>query len=50
MIVNLVCVEKHSTIKTTEQFDIPLKNSKNGLLLITKIIFVLMLIIKPKIR
>ena len=25
MIVNLICVEKHSTIKTAEQFDIPLK-------------------------
>ena len=26
MIVNLICIEKHSTIKTAEQFDIPLKN------------------------
>ena len=25
MIVNLICNEKHSTIKTAEQFDIPLK-------------------------
>lgn len=25
MIVNLICIEKHSTIKTAEQFDIPLK-------------------------
>lgn len=25
MIVNLIIVEKHSTIKTAEQFDIPLK-------------------------
>lgn len=25
MIVNLICVEKHSTIKTAQQFDIPLK-------------------------
>ena len=25
MIVNLICVEKHSTIKTAKQFDIPLK-------------------------
>ena len=25
MIVNLICVEKHSTIKTAEQFGIPLK-------------------------
>ena len=25
MIVNLICNEKHSTIKTAEQFEIPLK-------------------------
>lgn len=25
MIVNLICIEKHSTIKTATQFDIPLK-------------------------
>lgn len=25
MIVNLICVEKHSTIKIAEQFDVPLK-------------------------
>ncbi len=25
MIVNLICNEKHSTIKTAQQFDIPLK-------------------------
>ena len=25
MIANLICNEKHSTIKTAEQFDIPLK-------------------------
>ena len=25
MIVNLICNEKHSTIKTAEQFDVPLK-------------------------
>ena len=25
MIVNLICNEKHSTIRTAEQFDIPLK-------------------------
>lgn len=25
MIINLICNEKHSTIKTAEQFDIPLK-------------------------
>ena len=24
MIVNLICNEKHSTIKTSQQFDIPL--------------------------
>ena len=29
MIVNLICVEKHSTIKTAEQFDIPLKTLEN---------------------
>ena len=25
MIVNLICIEKHSTIKTAQQFNIPLK-------------------------
>ena len=25
MIVNLICIEKHSTIKTAQDFDIPLK-------------------------
>lgn len=29
MIVNLICNEKHSTIKTAEQFEIPLKTIEN---------------------
>lgn len=29
MIVRLICVERHSTIKTAEQFDIPLKTVEN---------------------
>ena len=29
MIVNLICNEKHSTIKTAEQFDVPLKTIEN---------------------
>ena len=29
MIVNLICIEKHSTIKTAEQFEIPLKTVEN---------------------
>lgn len=29
MVVNLICNEKHSTIKTAEQFEIPLKTVEN---------------------
>lgn len=29
MIVNLICIEKHSTIKNAEQFEIPLKTVEN---------------------
>ena len=39
MIVNLICNEKHSTIKTAEQFDLRLKTTKKSiaLILITKL-------------